>query len=195
MPKLTSFPEFDSSSSTTLGDDRRVVLMKGAVLSELVQQPCIFKAFALFAVTVSTLSPQTPETIARTLGPDAVQLARDIGLPYAWVAQGLLHGFVAGIEAIAAGQEIQLPLPRITLTHDPMQKRPAGRRPDEAALVRYAQWYVSHHVGGISMNALARKYHDTHQKKPHNLDHTWLDDRKTVSDGIKEVDRLLKLTR
>lgn len=195
MPKLTSFPKFDSSESTTHGDDQRIVLMKGALLSELVQQPCILKVFAHWAVAITDIiPPQTAQAVARRLGPDAVQLAQAVGLPYAWVAQGLLHGFVAGIEAITAGKEIVLPLPSITITVDPLQDRPAGRKPEPDAIERFARWYVLHPVSGMSVNVLARDYHTTHHTAPHQT-HTWKTDRKTILHGIQEVERLLQLTR
>lgn len=209
MPrKLASFPEFESSHSNNLGDDRRVVVMKGAILSELVQQPRVLTKFPQWALKtglhtvmddvatgkkpVTSLIAAIPPA-AKQLQEDAVRLAAGLKLPYRWVAKDLLHGFGAGLVGIAVGQEIVLSFPQITVTYDPMQERATGRRPDEAALVRYAQWYVRHHVTGISVKTLAQGYHKTHHTAPHPT-HTWKDDRKTVSDGIKEITRLLTLT-
>lgn len=211
MPKLTSFPEFDSSDSTTHGDDQRIVLMKGALLSELVQQPRVLTKYTqwpvkagLYPLVRDILDGKEPVTkliaaippAAKLLHEDAVKLAAELNLPYRWVAQGLLHGFGAGLVGIATGQEIVLPLPRITVTHNPTEKRPTGRRPKEGLIEQHARWYVRHRVSGVSVNALAQEYHEAHQaavleKHP---DHSWEADRKTIYDGIKEVEGLLHLT-
>lgn len=251
MPrKLQSFPEFDSSLSDTHGDDQRVVVMKGALLSELVQQPpCIIHVFARWAVATgllkltkkvvhasdrlakalklshrSALNPPdgsvipsgsfskgtrrliaTRETaiarfregldsVARTLGHDAAKVAQEVGLPYAWVVQGLLHGFAAGMGAVAAGQEIILPLPQISVTFDPLTERPRGYKPDQEVIERYGQWYVRNRISGVTESELAQEYHKTRHTAPHST-HTWQHDRKTIFDGINEIERLLRLTR
>lgn len=249
MPyKLTSFPEFDAVHSDNQGDDHRIPIMKGALLSELVQQPCIVKVFAHWGVAtglfnladelgnasdrlakalklpdrtalnsdevskfdVATLSKRTRDlvatreaavarfgaelqSLARTVGPDAEKVAEQIGLPYRWVEQGLLHGFGGGMAAIAAGQEIVFPLPQIVVTSDGNPRR-RGRRSDASTIGRYAQWYVQHRISGVSANELARQYHETFHRALHHT-HTWKHDRKTIRDGIAEVERLLKLTR
>lgn len=210
MPKLTSFPEFDSSDSTTHGDDQRIVLMKGALLSELVQQPRVLTEYTqwpvkagLYPLVRDVLDGIEPVTklisaippAAKLLQEDAVRLAAELNLPYRWVAKDLLHGFGAGLVGIATGQEIVLPLSQINAPRDPMQKRPAGRRPKEGLIEQHARWYVRRRISGITVNSLAKEYHKTHQKTHHNPDHTWQEDRKMIQDGIKEIARLLKLTR
>ncbi len=209
MPKLTSFPEFDSSHSKSLGDDHRVVVMKGALLSELMQQPRVLTEFPQWAVKtglqtvmddvatgkqpVTSLIEAIPPA-AKLLQEDAVRLAAKLDLPYRWVVQGLLHGFSAGLVGIATGQEIVLPLPQITATYDPMEKRPPGRKSDPAVIERYTKWYVRCRIGGVKESALAQEYHETYHKA-HYHKHTWKEDRETIIDGIKTIDRLLKLTQ
>lgn len=208
MPKLQSFPEFDSSQSNSLGDDRRVVVMKGALLSELVRQPPVLTAYTQWTVktglhpvlqavldgneSVTNLIAAIPPA-SKQLHEEAFSLAAALGLPYRWVAQGLLHGFGAGLVGIATKQEIVLPLPQINVTYDPLTERPAGYKPDVAVIERYAQWYVRWRIGGVEERVLAQEYHETHAH-PASSTHTWRHDRKTISVGIKEIERLLHLT-
>lgn len=210
MPKLQSFPEFDSSQSNSDGDDRRVVVMKGALMSEVVQLPRVLTEYPRWAVKtglqklmddVATGKKSAEDLIAaipsaaKQLHEEAVSLAAALGLPFRWVARDLLHGFGAGLVGIATGHEIALPLPQIMTTRDTATKRPSGRRPDEETLARYAQWYVHHRVSGITVNKLAQKYCEAHHRHPsYRNGHTWQNDRKTVLDGIKEIDHLLRLT-
>jgi hypothetical protein len=133
-------------------------------------------------------------SVACTLGHDTVKIAEELGLPYAWVSQGLLHAFVAGNYAMAAGQEIVLPLPQITVTFDPSTETPRGRMPKEGVIERYSQWYVRRNVSGVELDELALEYHATHEHPASSSSHTWRHDRKLIYHGIKEVERLLKLT-
>ncbi len=209
MPKLQSFPEFDLSHSSSLGDDRRVVVMKGTLMTELVRQPPVLMAYMQW--TVKAGLHQVPQAVrdgnepvasliaaipsaSQQLHEKAFTLAAALGLPYRWVARDLLHGFGAGLVGIATKQEIVLPLPQINVTLDPTKARPTGRRPDEEALARYARWYVLRRISGVSVNVLARDYHETHHTALHQA-HTWKADRKTILHGIQEVERLLQLTR
>ncbi len=209
MPKLQSFPEFNSADSTTHGDDQRIVLMKGALLSESVRQSRVLTAYTQWTVKaglhpliqdvldgkepVTTLIAAIPPA-AKLLREDAVRLAAELNLPYRWVAQGLLHGFGAGLVGIATGQEIVLPLPQINLTYDPLTVRATGYKPDAEVIERYAQWYVRCWIGGVEERVLAQEYHETHAH-PSSSTHTWREDRKTISKGIKEIERLLLLTK
>jgi|CXWL01.1.fsa_nt_gi hypothetical protein len=102
MPKLTSFPEFDSSSSDNLGDDRRVVVMKGALLSELVQELLVRTKYLEWVVKtglqtvmddvatgkepVTSLLAAIPPA-AKLLHQEAATLAAELELPYRWVAK------------------------------------------------------------------------------------------------------------
>jgi hypothetical protein len=211
MPrKLESFPEFDSSHSNSLGDDRRVVVMKGALLSELVRQPPVLTAYMQWTVkaglapvlqavldgneSVTNLIAAIPPA-AKQLHEEAFRLAAALGLPYRWVAQGLLHGFGAGLVGLATGQEIVLPLPRINVTYDPLTMRAAGYKPDAEVIERYARWYVLCRIGGVEERVLAKEYHEIHAHPSSSTTHTWRHDRKTISDGIKEIERLLRLTK
>lgn len=210
MPRLTSFSEFDSSSSATHGDDRRVVVMKGAVLSELVRQSRVLTEYTQWTVksglhplVLDVLDGKEPVTkliaaippAAKVLQEDAVRFTAELKLPYRWLAKDLLHGFGAGLVGIAEGQEIVLPLSQIKPTYDPMQKRAHGRQPKEGVIEQYARWYVRHRVSGISKNKLAQAYHETHAHPASDKKgHTWQDDRKLILVGILEIERLLKLT-
>ncbi len=210
MPKLQSFPEFDSSDSATSGDDQRIVLMKGALLSELAQQPRVLTEYMQWTVKAgihpvmqAVLDGKEPVTkliaaipsSAKSLQEDAVKLAAELNLPYRWVAQGLLHGFGAGLVGIATGEEIVLPLPQINLTYDPLPGRATGYKPDTEVIERYARWYVRCRISGVKESTLAQEYHETHAHPASSTKHTWREDRKTISQGIKEIERLLRLTK
>ncbi|MGE3979575.1 MAG: hypothetical protein AB7F94_18620 [Nitrospira sp.] len=210
MPRrLQSFPDFDSSDSASLGDDRRVVLIKGALLAELVQQSSVLTQYmqwtvkaGLHTVMQDVLDGKQPVTtliaaippVAKQLHQEVATLVAKLGLPYRWVHQGLLHGFGAGLVGIATGQEVVLPIPQINVTYDPTRSRPPGRKSDHAVIERYTKWYVSCRIGGVEERVLAKEYHETHTH-PSSSTHTWREDRKTISNGIKEIERLLLLTK
>lgn len=210
MSKPTSLPEFGSSDNATLGDNQRIVLMKRVILSELVQHPHVLTDYTQWPVksghhplVQGVLDGKEPLTkridaispALRVFRKDAAIRAAALGLPYKWVAQGLLRGFVYVLVGIAIGYKLAPAPPLVPATLSTMTKGPSGRRPKAGVIERYARWYVRHQVSGIAVNTLAKEYHKTHQKTPHNPDHTWQEDRKTVQHGIKEIDRLLKLTR
>lgn len=211
MPELTPVTKFDSAASTSRGDVQRIVLMKRVILSELVQHPRVATEYTQWPMksghhplvrgVLDSKKPLTErlEGIRRALKvfrKDAVKLATALSLSYEWVAEGLLDGFISVLVGIAIGHKLPPGSPLVADNRDAITKGPSGRKPKTGVIEKSSRWYVRHRVSGVSVNTLAREYHQAHQavfleKQP---DHSWQDDRKTVYDGIKEIDRLIKLT-
>lgn len=261
MHRLEHFPPFDTFESKDLGDSKRYVLMRAALLSELVQVPIVQQAFARWGkqtglsaraetyaragdclakalgvsdrfmlgqqagkLDLSTLPVATRRLITkrekagaqlreRLLGlskgvyQDSLNVAKACGAPYPFVAQGLLHGFILFVGAIAEGTEFTVLL---RLTPTPLNvtsstsvrefralraatqqeggrgpramQRPDLKKPRTSAetVQRMAQWFVQHKTLNVSISALASRSGCA---------------RQNVQAGIRKVKRLLGQSR
>ncbi|MEW6270089.1 MAG: hypothetical protein AB1689_12425 [Thermodesulfobacteriota bacterium] len=82
----------------------------------------------------------------------------------------------------------------IKLAQQPSHGAKKGRLPrakGHATLTRDARWYYRHHVLGVPTDELAREYCATAGGYHQGRDHTWRNDRRTVSDGINNAVQLL----
>jgi hypothetical protein len=149
------------------------------------------KAIALFSKHLCA--------IPKALYQDAVQVARELGIPWPWVSQRLLHAFVLQYGEVAVGlpftlsqtiepDKIVLEVNSSTSRGELLAKyraaRPSrlrGRVPKKntEAPGRYAIWFCRKTVGGVSVRQLAQEYSVV---------------RALMQHGIREAYRLLNLS-
>jgi hypothetical protein len=163
-------------------------------------------------------------SLARTIGPEIIQATETWGLPWPWVDRGLLRAFVLQHSGTATGtpfrtwselqkdelditlklrsgtsqQEVNAAMDRIQRAYE-TNLLPPGRAPKQpklnevSHLDRNSSWFVRYQIGGESISKLAKQFHDTYHQTPDGPLNCQ-NDESTVSKGIKEVERLLRLT-
>ncbi len=158
-------------------------------------------------------------SVPATIKTDALKAVRKWELPYPWLVQWLVQWFILkqGTEpaGLAFSRSFQVPPPRyrlevtldytdtISLKHQLVRLKKEGlallkdstsRSPKkDGHLSRYAYWLVRHHVGGFSLSALAKEWHNNeHVTERGPLD--CQNDQRTVRFGIDRAKELLDLT-